>query len=136
VLLLIALILAAPVLGAEGFGLFAFGLAVTLHVLSNRLVRGRCYWSLSNRYRKTRLARFRELLGIPTPEPKQRESPTEPLLRLAGIDITLCPVCGKGHPSFVENLPAQPNRLPTSYRQAPAHPWPSHECAATAPTDP
>ena len=68
-----------------------------LHILPTRFMRLRYYGFLANRYRRDKIARCRELLGAATPKPREKESPIELLQRLAGIDITLCPVCGKGH---------------------------------------
>lgn len=75
-----------------------------LHVLPARFVRIRHYGLCAARNVRTKLARARELL-----EPGRRQSPQgtgeparkEPwwkrLLTLIGIDLTVCPRCGKGN---------------------------------------
>ena len=59
-----------------------------LHILPTRFMRLRYYGFLSNRYRRDKIARCRELLGVPAPEPREPESPIELLQRLAGIEAT------------------------------------------------
>jgi len=59
-----------------------------LHILPTRFMRLRSYGFLSNRYRRDKIARCRELLGAATPEPREKESPIELLQRLAGIEAS------------------------------------------------
>jgi hypothetical protein len=72
-----------------------------LHVLPDRFVRIRSYGLLSTRSRGRDLARCWHLLGVVSPqEPparEERESWSELLERLTGIDPTLCPACRQGH---------------------------------------
>ncbi len=85
-----------------------------LHILPTRFMRLRYYGFLANRYRRDKIARCRELLGAPTPERREPESPIELLQRLAGIDITLCPVCGKGHLQLLGDILLPPLLPPTT----------------------
>ena len=67
-----------------------------LHVLPHGFTRLRHYGLLANRFRAGKLARCRALLAQPEPEPSEPETTQELLLRLTGIDITLCQQCGQG----------------------------------------
>jgi hypothetical protein len=71
-----------------------------LHVLPDGFVRIRSYGLLASRNREKNLALCRELLGAEPPpaRPKApRESWSELLQRLTGVDPLLCPQCKKGH---------------------------------------
>jgi len=85
-----------------------------LHILPTRFMRLRYYGFLGNRYRHDKIARCRELLGARAPEPREQESPVELLQRIANIDITLCPVCGKGHLQLLGNILPPPLLPPTT----------------------
>ena len=67
-----------------------------LHVLPRGFTRLRHYGLLANRYRARKLDLCRGLLHQPAPEPREPETTQEMLLRLTGIDITVCGQCGKG----------------------------------------
>ncbi len=67
-----------------------------LHVLPHGFTRLRHYGLLANRFRAGKLARCRALLGQPDPEPSEPETTQEMMLRLTGIDITVCQQCGQG----------------------------------------
>ena len=67
-----------------------------LHVLPHGFTRLRHYDLLANRFRAGKLARCRALLGQPDPEPSEPETTQEMMLRLTGIDITVCQQCGQG----------------------------------------
>ena len=73
-----------------------FLLHVLLHVLPHGFTRLRHYGLLANRFRAGKLARCRALLGQPDPEPSEPETTQEMMLRLTGIDITVCQQCGQG----------------------------------------
>jgi len=80
-----------------------------LHVLPESFVRIRYFGLLSNRHRKQNLARCRELLAdqpIADIETASQENWRARLMRLTGRDSTICPVCGRGHLRWVEELPA------------------------------
>ena len=67
-----------------------------LHVLPRGFTRLRHYGLLANRCRSRKLAVCRTLLHQPAPEPREPETAREMLLRLTGIDITVCQQCGEG----------------------------------------
>ncbi len=91
-----------------------------LHILPSRFMRLRYYGFLGNRYRRDKIARCRELLRAQAPKPREPESPVELLKRLADIDITLCPVCGKGHLQLIGNILPPPLSPPTTGPPRPA----------------
>jgi len=68
-------------------------------VLPSRFVRIRHFGLLANRNRKDNIAACRETLGDPeilTPKTIRQESWQEQLLRICGIDVSICPACQKG----------------------------------------
>ena len=82
-----------------------------LHVLPDGFVRIRHFGLLANRGRTAKLARCRELLAARPPEaPPPPETVAALLLRLAGVDITRCPVCRTGRLHIVGLL--QPHAPP------------------------
>ena len=81
-----------------------------LHVLPDNFVRIRYFGFLANRYRKENLTLCRKILGVQQPPLEPTPKPIEQLmLELCGIDINLCPLCGKGTMKMVEII------LPASY---------------------
>ena len=83
-----------------------------LHILPKRFVRIRGYGLLANRDRRKHLQKARAALGQfeEMPSAPQVESVEAFMLRVAGIDIRLCPRCGKGRMCEVAILP--PTRGP------------------------
>ena len=79
-----------------------------LHVLPRGFTRLRHYGLLANRYRSRKLAVCRTLLHQPAPEPREPETAREMLLRLTGIDITVCQQCGEG--TLRQTLVLEPQR--------------------------
>lgn len=68
-----------------------------LHVLPFNFVKIRHYGILSNRSRKTKLKKCRDIFGIEQEQlEKPKQSWEELLLQVKGIDVELCPVCGNG----------------------------------------
>jgi hypothetical protein len=69
-----------------------------LHIVPDGFVRIRHFGILANRARGRKLARCRELLGQPQPPETagEPESVRDLMLRVAGVDIDLCPACGRG----------------------------------------
>jgi hypothetical protein len=67
-----------------------------LHVLPKRFVRIRHYGLLANRTRADKLTRLRSLLDVAPPAPVQPETAAAFVLRVTGIDLHQCAVCGKG----------------------------------------
>ena len=79
-----------------------------LHVLPAGLQRIRYYGLLGNRYREQKLARCRQLLGMPPPEPAASEPAPDYRDRyeqLTGACLWECPVCHQGRMRVVETLP-------------------------------
>jgi len=78
-----------------------------LHVLPSRYVRIRHFGLLANRKRKDTIALCRKILGDGQTQTKQnprKETWQEQLLRICGIDVTLCPVCQRGMMSRIALL--------------------------------
>jgi hypothetical protein len=70
-----------------------------LHVLPQRFVKIRYYGLLNNRMKKENLKLCRKILDVPESQNKQdpkAESWEELILRLTGVDPTICTNCGKG----------------------------------------
>jgi hypothetical protein len=84
-----------------------------LHVLPEGFQRIRYYGFLANRYREQKLARCRELLGMPAPEPADSEAGkdySERYEELTGSLLSKCPVCHQGRMHVIEILPRSPQR--------------------------
>jgi hypothetical protein len=85
-----------------------------LHVLPEGFQRIRYYGLLANRYRQQKLARCRQLLAMPQPEPPDNQAAGDYRDRyqaLTGASLTECPVCQRGHMVIIEVLkPAKPCR--------------------------
>ena len=84
-----------------------------LHCLPSGFMRIRHYGLLANRHRRQKLARCRELLDQPAPEPRPKETAEAIMLRLTGRDILACPHCRNGQLVVTAILEPQP--------QAPKH---------------
>ena len=79
-----------------------------LHVLPAGFQRIRYYGFLGNRYRKEKLARCRQLLGmLPCPAPVEATPPPYPQRyeALTGVSLRQCPVCHQGCMRVIELLP-------------------------------
>jgi hypothetical protein len=86
---------------------FEFIRRFLLHVLPDGFMKIRHYGILSNRSRKTKLRRCKQLLGVAQhrgSDKQQRLSWQELLLRVTGIDPRVCPRCGKGKMVLKEAL--------------------------------
>jgi hypothetical protein len=78
-----------------------------LHVLPDGFIKIRHYGILSNRIRKTKLARCRQLLGGAQDQGNEKQAKPswqQLLFKLTGIDPTVCPHCGKGKMALKETL--------------------------------
>jgi len=76
-----------------------------LHVLPERFVRIRHFGLLANRNRKDNIAACHKMLGGENvTKEKRRETWQEQLLRICGIDVTVCPICQKGKMCRIERL--------------------------------
>ena len=91
-----------------------------LHVLPRGFTRLRHYGVLANRGRARNLALCRALLEQPATESREPETPQAMMLRLTGIDITVCRHCGVGvlnrmlllAPQFRAAMPVSRGRPP------------------------
>ena len=78
---------------------------LVLHILPKGFKKIRFYGFMANRCRKNMLALCRMLLGIPLAEQVEADDLNDTAFlfwKYFGVDITLCPCCGKGHISFVK----------------------------------
>jgi Putative transposase/Transposase zinc-binding domain len=91
-----------------------------LHVLPSRYVRIRHFGLLANRNRKDAIASCRKFLETGktvTKEKIRQETWQEQLIRICGIDVTICPVCQKGRMSRIALLlPYRCNSPPELFR--------------------
>jgi hypothetical protein len=77
-----------------------------LHVLPKGFQKVRAYGWLSPKAKTLALAAIRTALGAQPPAPPPAgESALEQILRLTGVDVTLCPACKGGHLVFTGQLP-------------------------------
>ncbi len=67
-----------------------------LHVVPRGFMRIRHFGLLANRTRRDRLRQCRDLLGQPPPADVAPAAAAVLLLRLTGVDLSRCPVCGEG----------------------------------------
>jgi hypothetical protein len=83
-----------------------------LHVLPDGFQRIRYYGFLGNRYREEKLARCRELLGMPPDPPPTEESKDyrELYEELTGCSLRECPLCHQGRMVTVAILLPNPDR--------------------------
>ncbi len=86
---------------------FEFIRRFLLHVLPNGFVKMRHYGILSNRNRKTKLEKCKNLLGVPAENnlnSKVKETWQELLLRISKVDSRICPCCKKGYMVLTETI--------------------------------
>jgi Putative transposase len=85
-----------------------------LHVLPEGFQRIRYYGFLANRYREQKLARCRQLLAMPQPDPPDDHAAgdyRDQYQELTGASLTQCPACQRGRMVVIEVLkPAKPCR--------------------------
>lgn len=81
-----------------------------LHVLPSGFTRIRYFGFLAHTRKRQAIASIRRLIDPLTPPPTmpKKETVRETMLRVAGIDIDLCPVCGQGRMTVVMRLPPSP----------------------------
>jgi hypothetical protein len=90
-----------------------------LHVLPERYVRIRHVGLLANRNRQDNIALCHTMMGgvKKATKEKRRETWQEQLLRITGIDVTVCPFCQKGKMCRIERLlPVRCNSPPELLR--------------------
>jgi len=77
-----------------------------LHILPNGFMKIRYFGFLAHTNKRTCIPLLRRLINPDATFPeKMIETVQEMMLRLANIDICLCPACGKGKMVCVEELP-------------------------------
>jgi Putative transposase/Transposase zinc-binding domain len=80
-----------------------------LHILPENFQHVRHYGFLANRYRETKLATCRRLLGVSLPTVQAsggEEDYRDRYERLTGASLRDCPLCGRGHMVLIETFPA------------------------------
>jgi len=98
---------------------FEFIRRFLLHILPNNFVKIRHYGLLSNRNRKTKLRRCREIFGVGSNREQQSSESVgweELLFELTGIDPRICPCCKKGRMVTREILSPQGHAPPRKVR--------------------
>ncbi len=90
-----------------------------LHTLPQGFVRIRHYGFLANRNRTANLSFIRRLLKLPSQLLKMTHSLQKMMLKLTGIDITLCACCKKGHMKLVAQIPRQSGKHPFNFIRPP-----------------
>lgn len=83
------------------------------HILPSGFQKARYYGWLSSTNKKKTMAAIRRVLSAEPPSPPPEESPVERILRLTGVDVRRCPVCGQPTLTYVRVL------LPTHARGPP-----------------
>jgi hypothetical protein len=86
-----------------------------LHVLPDAFHHIRQYGCLGNRFRASKLALCRQLLGVPSPvlpPPTSRRDYRDVYEQLTGISLRACPLCQHGHMVRVGTLPPAGRALP------------------------
>ncbi len=81
-----------------------------LHALPDGFQRIRYYGLLGNRYRREKLARCRQLLGMAPPVEAPSEDYRDQHEQLTGLSLRECPICHRGRMVMVEML--TPHRSP------------------------
>jgi len=78
-----------------------------LHVLPRGFMKIRYFGFLAHTRKKSAIARIRRIIDplMEPPATAKKETVQETMLRVAGVDIAACPVCGKGKMVVVERLP-------------------------------
>lgn len=84
------------------------------HILTPGFQKIRYYGWLASRNKTATLAAIRSALKVEPPDPAPAdETSAERIKRLTGVDVTICPVCGKGHLVYVSNIePAEAKAPP------------------------
>ena len=90
-----------------------------LHVLPDGFVKIRYFGFMAHRNRKQSIALIRLLIGSDAKVEIRKESVAEMMLRVAGIDITCCPMCTIGHMRRV--TPTSEQKVARA-REPPQHP--------------
>jgi hypothetical protein len=90
-----------------------------LPVLPAGFQRIRHYGLVANRHRAAHLARCRQALNALPPAPVAAETAAEFVLRVTGIDITICRCCQQGRLRFCQRLAPRPLNPPLPHARSP-----------------
>jgi hypothetical protein len=90
-----------------------------LHTLPQGFVRIRHYGFLANRNRTANLSFIRRLLKLPSQLLKITHCLQKMMLKLTGIDITLCPCCKRGKMKLVAQIPKSSGKHPYKFIRPP-----------------
>jgi len=84
------------------------------HVLPPGFQKIRYFGWLAAKNKTKTLAAIRAALNVEPPAPLlKNETPVERIKRLTGVDVTLCPICGKGHLVYLDRIaPSHPRAPP------------------------
>lgn len=76
-----------------------------LHILPKGYTKIRHFGFLANRNKKQNIQTLKALFGLPhDPDQKLKQTPRDIMLRITGIDISLCPHCKKGKLTFFKKV--------------------------------
>ena len=92
------------------------------HTLPRGLVRIRHYGFFANRNRLANLNLIRRLLKLPSLGPTIKHSLKQMMLKLTGMDISLCPCCLKGTMQPVACIPRHSGKHPHGFIRPPNYP--------------
>jgi hypothetical protein len=83
------------------------------HVLPPGFQKIRYFGWLAAKNKTKTLAAIRSALNVEPPAPPpSNETAVERIKRLTGVDVTLCPICGKGHLVYVARIAPSAARAP------------------------
>jgi hypothetical protein len=85
-----------------------------LHVLPKRFVKIRHYGFLTNRNKKSNIAKIHLMLGKAGTFKTAEKSVEQLMLKLTGVDITLCSCCNKGKMKIVSQIPEKTGLCPAN----------------------
>lgn len=85
-----------------------------LHVLPKGFTKIRHYGFLTNRNKKSNVAKIRLMLGKPDDVKTAEKSVKEMMLKLTGVDITLCSCCKKGKMQVISQVPEKTGLCPAN----------------------
>jgi hypothetical protein len=85
-----------------------------LHVLPKRFMKIRHYGFLANRNKKSNIAKINLMLGKPGTVKTDEKSVEQLMLKLTGVDITLCSCCKKGKMKIVSQIPEKTGLCPAN----------------------
>ena len=79
-----------------------------LHILPDGLSKIRYFGFLAHTNKNKDIPRIRQIIDPNAQLPqKSKETIFDMMLRLTGVDITCCPMCGKGKMTPIKKLPIQ-----------------------------